>query len=61
MEDWEVREDNLQLERRKKIKEYKLGCWYCLHFGSGSYPGCHTAAWRNGNTCDLFSRDDSKR
>ena len=61
MEDWEEREDKLQYERRKNIREEKLGCWYCVSFGYGAYPGCHTAAWRKGNTCDLFRRDPDKK
>ena len=62
MKTWEDRERDLQYERRKAIKEYKMGCWYCIHFGhSLQYPGCHTAAWRNGKTCDLFMIDNDKQ
>lgn len=38
-----------QQEGHARIEEQKGGCFYCVYF-----QGCHTAVWRNGQTCDLF-------
>jgi len=38
-----------QQEGHTRIEEQKGGCFYCVYF-----KGCHTAVWRNGQTCDLF-------
>ena len=38
-----------QQEGHAKIEKQKGGCFYCVYFQS-----CHTAVWRNGQTCDLF-------
>jgi len=39
-----------QIIGHQKIQEQKQGCYYCAYFN-----GCHTATWRKGDTCDLFS------